>query len=378
MSATRKTTITTTGHGTTRPTHTTSTGGDADDGGALVFYYRYRHQKQWRHARCPEGPRWESVRYWLERRAGLLDASPSKGAAVSYVEARRQKHGDDGDDKDTRRAARPLADGDEVRQGDALVLAVRPVVWRARVHRPFVPPAHRRAHAQMALRGRRRDAIDRARASDVGAASPPGGDGARHDDPRWSSMDENARIETVAMGDFVAPTTTSRHTAAAVASGRDAWEHRDDPPDVHPSNIDVNARGHPPLCAWVDAADLERRRDEQRRAFKTARLVAVPDPLGPPRPDYLCMSCGDLGRHRTARCLRACEPGYRPLSERRMPAGQPRDAFRRALDWERDVALVQFPRRGDPPGALRFFMPRSVRPAPRPHGWSSERAMSAP
>ncbi|AVK74680.1 hypothetical protein pqer_cds_258 [Pandoravirus quercus] len=338
--------------------------GKSGDDGSLVFYYRYRHQRQWRRARCPEGPRWESVRYWLECRAGLLDSSPSKGAPVSYVEAQRQEP--------LPHATRLLADDDEVRQGDALVLAVRPVVWRAHVHRPFVPLVHRRAHAQMALRGRRRGAIDRARTDEVDTDrvidnSAPAGD------PRWSSMDETMRIETVAMGDIVAATPTISRRPAV---DRDAWERRDDPPDVHPSNVDINVRGHPPLRAWTDGADLERRRDAQHRAFKTARLLATPDPLGPPRPDQLCMSCGSLGRHRTARCPRACEPGYRPLSERRMPAGQPRDAFRRALDWERDVALVQFPRRGDPPGALHFFMPRSVRPSPRPVGWPLARAAS--
>ncbi|AGO83835.1 hypothetical protein psal_cds_264 [Pandoravirus salinus] len=343
------------------PAQRTSAVDDGDGDGALVFYYRYRHQKEWRRARCPEGPRWESVRYWLERRAGLLDTSPSKGAPVSYVEARRQEG--------SSHAARSLADDDEVHRGDALVLAVRPVVWRAHVHRPFVPLVHRRTHEQMvALRARRRGAIDKARAGQPGADRPV--DSVPSGDPRWSSMDENTRIAIVAMGDFV--------TGAPRRPGpeRDAGERRDDPPDVHPSNLDVNVRGHPPLCAWTDGASLEHRRSQQRRAFKTARLLTMPDPLGPPRPDQLCMSCGDLGRHRTARCPRACEPGYRPLSDRRMPAGQPRDAFRRALDWERDVALVQFPRRGDPSGALYFFMPRSVRPAPRPPVWPLGRVAS--
>lgn len=345
------------------------------DDGSLVFYYRYRHQKNWREARCPEGPRWESVRYWLEHRAGLLDASPSKGAPVSYVEGRRQEPTRDG---------RPLADDDEVRRGDALVLAVRPVVWRAHVHRPFVPLAHRRAHAQAALHGRRRGAIDRARA---GACDPNrdgvdkqgnddgnGADGSVRRDPRWSSMDEETRIGAIAMGDFVAAGASPAPRRPGL--DRDAWERRDDPPDVHPSNIEINTRGHPPLCAWTDGTKLERHRADHQRALKTARLLATPDPLGPPRPDQLCMSCGDLGRHRTARCPRACEPDYRPLSERRMPAGQPRGAFRRALEWERDEALVCFPRRTDPPGALQFFMPRSVRPTPRPAGWASAPAAS--
>ncbi|AJF98226.1 hypothetical protein TW95_gp1492 [Pandoravirus inopinatum] len=339
--------------------------GKSGDDGSLVFYYRYRHQRQWRRARCPEGPRWESVRYWLECRAGLLATSASKGAPVSYVEAQRQEP--------LPHAARLLADDDEVRQGDALVLAVRPVVWRAHVHRPFVPLAHRRAHAQMALRGRRRGAIDGARADESNADRMGDNNNAQSGDTQWSSMDENMRIETVAMGDTVAETPAVPRRPAV---DRDAWERRDDPPDVHPSNVDVNVRGHSPLCAWMNETDLERRREEQHRAFKTARLLATPDPLGPPRPDQLCVSCGDLGRHRTARCPRACEPGYRPLSDRRMPAGQPRDAFRRALDWERDVALVQFPRRGDPPGALHFFMPRSVRPSPRPAGRPLARAAS--
>lgn len=340
--------------------------------GALVFRFRYRHQKQWREARCSKGPRWESVRYWLEKRAGLLCASSSKGACASYIEGRReiphtQRH-------DPERQHEPLADDDEIRAHDMIVLAVRPIVWRAHTHQPFVPPAYRRKQQETALRGRRRDAIDRARSANNDNVKLEGALHAR-DDARWMLMDERARIEAIAMGDSVGPLgdhPSARHVHdddGGGCRGEARFQRRDDPPDVHPSNLDANVRGHPPLKSWVDHTDLDRKQEEQRRASRRARLLATPDPFGPLRADQLCTSCGVVGHHRTGRCPRACEPGYRPLSERRMPAGQPRDAFRPALEWERDQALVRFPSRTDPSGRFLFFMHRSVPPTPRPRDW---------
>ncbi|WBR14372.1 TAF RNA polymerase IA-like domain-containing protein [Pandoravirus kuranda] len=357
-------------------------------GGVLVFRFRYRHQKQWREARCSKGPRWESVRYWLEKRAGLLRASSSKGACASYIEGRREVAHGQCRDAERHREDEPLADDDEIRAHDMLVLAVRPIVWRAHVHQPFVPTAYRRKHHEIATRGRRRDAIDRARSNNSNnnsnsnnnndSGDGDGGTGSQgallsaRDDARWMLMDERARIEAIAMGDSVVGASRERPDARCA---RDTDDHetrlqrRDDPPDVHPSNLDANARGHPPLKSWVDHADVERQQIEQRRAQRRARLLATPDPFGPLDADHLCMSCGAVGHHRTRRCPRACEPGYRPLSERRMPAGQPRDAFRPALEWERDQALVRFPNRADPSGRFLFFMRRSVPPAPRPRDW---------
>lgn len=341
--------------------------------GKLVFRFRYHHQKQWREARCSKGPRWESVRYWLEKRAGLLCASSSKGACASYIEGRReiphaQRHG-----PERQCEHRLLADDDEIRAHDTLVLAVRPIVWRAHTHQPFVPVAYRRKHHEIALRGRRRDAIGRARSgSDV--EMKPQNDRHARDDAQWVHMDERARIEAVAMGDPVDLSLSGDPPSAGrVRNDGSSFQRRDDPPDVHPSNLDANVCGHPPLKSWVDYTEADREQTERRRALRRARLLAAPDPFGPLRADQLCASCGAVGHHRTARCPRMCEPGYRPLSERRMPAGQPRDAFRPALEWERDRALVRFPNRADPSGRFLFFMRRSVPPTPRPRDWPPPR-----
>ncbi|AVK76891.1 hypothetical protein pmac_cds_203 [Pandoravirus macleodensis] len=336
--------------------------------GILVFRFRYRHQKQWREARCPKGPRWESVRYWLEKRAGLLCASSPKGACASYIEGRREIAHAQRHDPERHKEHRPLADNDEIRAHDTLVLAVRPIVWRAHMHQPFVPAAHRRKHQEIALRGRRRNAIDRAR-SDSNVEVKPQSAPHTGDDAQWAHMDERARIEAIAMGDPVDLLSGDSPRVGHVRSDESSFQRRDDPPDVHPSNLDVNVYGHPPLRSWVDYTEADREQAECRRALRRARLLATPDPFGPLRADQLCASCGAIGHHRTARCPRVCEPGYRPLSERRMPAGQPRDAFRPALEWERDQALVRFPNRADPSGRFLFFMRRSVPPAPRPHGW---------
>nr|UDO47806.1 hypothetical protein [Pandoravirus massiliensis] len=355
------------------------------DGGVLVFRFRYRHQKQWREARCPKGPRWESVRYWLEKRAGLLRASSSRGACASYIEGCREtpphhppsraQQSDSGT-----HGAKPLVDDDEIHAHDALVLAVRPVVWRAHAHQPFVPVTHRRKQQQqqqqiVLQRGRRRDAIERARADGTESASV--GASRTKDEAQWTLMDEGARIEAVAAGDTIDSLDPHFNVTRSRDNVQSCVRRRDDPPDVHPSNLDANARGHPPLKAWVDQTNIDREQTEQRRASQHARLLAAPDPLGPLCADYTCMSCGAVGDHRTARCPRACEPGYRPLSERRMPAGQPRDAFRPALEWERDQALVRFPNRADPSGRVLFFMRRSVPPTPRPHDWPVARRSHA-